>query len=108
MQVSVKKYGSTWGVTPLEGAFAGRTVATVEAIAMSDVRKQGETIVGNVTSAWGTTLLADHLDVRTTRGVVGGRPFDYHKMKSASLRLFKSSRRAILSGSDFLTLEGGR
>jgi hypothetical protein len=102
MQVAIKQQNDQWGVVPLEGRFEGRTVALVDAVALSNVRRVGDTLVGALSASWGLTLLSEHIDAKTLNGVMGKSCFNYAGVKSVSIELFNRAKRVIVSKHEML------
>jgi len=106
MRVSIAlKSNDEWLITPLEGKFSGRAVATAEQVSLAHVERHGKLLSGDLTCVWGLTFLNDRLDSHTQRGIIGRRYFDMEGMVRVPVETIDRAKKVVVQGP--ITYTGG-
>lgn len=100
MKVEIAENKGTWSVRPLEGRYMGRAIALVEGASLSNARRNGNRISGDLRASWGVTMLRD-LDSDTTYGLVGRRAFNYQGLRLMPSD-FGEARHLIVTGAEVM------
>jgi hypothetical protein len=98
MLVTITLKNNAWLLIPIEGKFTGKLVGVADHVSLIDVTRYSNTMRGKLMGVWGLTLLKEHLDAVTSKGLVGKRPFDMTGLRPVPIDYFSEARRVVVQG----------